>query len=74
MKCAVLTLPLWGGTERSEGEGIFGNIQKDPSRLLRSHPPHKGEGIAVASACKFKRRLVSLIPIMRRARIDMQRH
>ncbi|MBB3148758.1 hypothetical protein FHS21_005206 [Phyllobacterium trifolii] len=38
-----LPSPLWGGQERSDGEG-FSSKREYPSLLLRSLPPHKGEG------------------------------
>jgi hypothetical protein len=58
-RCRLLPSPLWGGAERSDGEGcssrhsndnVVGRLStaKDPSLLLRSLPPHKGEGKAAS--------------------------
>jgi hypothetical protein len=58
-RCRLLPSPWWGGAERSDGEGcssrhrnnnLVGRLStaKDPSLLLRSLPPHKGEGKAAS--------------------------
>lgn len=40
-----LPSPLWGGKDRRSREGSFLDLSKKvPSLLLRSLPPHEGEG------------------------------